>query len=78
LPDEWFVWLDADTWFVRHPGHPLRVLARAPVHASLESDACRPENQRPDWWGCPLAKYAALMRSMEVRNKAIFNVNAGF
>ena len=75
---DWFVWLDAYTWFVRHPGDVLRVLAGAPVHASLESDACRADNQRPDWWGCPLGKYAALMRSMGVRSRAIFNVNAGF
>jgi hypothetical protein len=75
---DYFIWLDADTWFVRHPGDVLRVLSGAPVHASLESDACRPDHQRPDWWDCPLAEYAALMRAMGVRSRAIFNVNAGF
>jgi hypothetical protein len=78
LDYDYFIWLDADTWFTRHPGDPLRVLQGAPVHASLESDACAAGNQRPDWWNCPLPRYAQLMRSMGVQSRAIFNVNAGF
>jgi hypothetical protein len=74
---DYFMWLDADTYFVRHPGDVLRVLQGAPVHASLESDACSPHAQRPDWWGCPLPVYAGLMESRGVRSRAIFNVNAG-
>jgi len=78
LPHEYFVWLDADSYFVRDPGNILRVLAGAPVHASLESDACGPNNIRTDWRGCPLPIYAHLMRSAGVRGKSIFNVNGGF
>jgi hypothetical protein len=75
---DYFVWLDADTWFVRHPGDVLRVLHGSPVHSSLESDACHPKNERPDWWGCSLKNYATLMRFKGVRSRAVFNVNAGF
>jgi hypothetical protein len=50
----------------------------SPVHSSLESDACLPNNLRPDWWGCALKDYATLMRFMGVRSRAIYNVNAGF
>ncbi len=75
---DYFVWLDADTYFVRNPGDVLRVMQGAPVHASLESDACLPENTRADWWQCPLPNYAGLMEARGVRSKAIFNVNAGF
>ena len=78
LKYDYFVWLDADTYFVRNPGNVLRVLHGSPVHASLESDACRPGNRRPDWWGCSLSNYATLMRFKGVRSNAIFNVNAGF
>jgi hypothetical protein len=78
LDYDYFVWLDADTWFVRNPGDVLRALQGAPVHASLESDACRPGTRRPDWWGCPLDRYASLMRALGVRSQAVFNVNAGF
>jgi len=75
---DYFIWLDADSWFVRNPGNPLRVLHGSPVHSSLESDACNPANIREDWWDCSLKNYATLMRFKGVRSKAIFNVNAGF
>lgn len=75
---EYFVWLDADSWFVRDPGDVLRVLRGAPVHASLESDACDPRNVRPDWWGCSLKNYVTLMRFRGVHCRSVFNVNAGF
>ncbi|MHB8520226.1 MAG: hypothetical protein ACYDH9_05660 [Limisphaerales bacterium] len=75
---DYFVWLDADTYFVRNPGDVLRVLQGSPVHATLEADAAAPNNRRPDWWGCPLSKYAKLMRFKGVNSNSIFNVNAGF
>src|SRR5207253_1679912 len=57
---DYFIWLDADTYFVRNPGDVLRVLHGSPIHATLESDACSPDTVRPDWWGCPLPKYVQL------------------
>ena len=78
LPYDYFVWLDGDTVFVRNPADLLGLMQGSPVHASLESDVCRPENRRPDWWGCPLPMFAALMRSQGVRSREIYNVNAGF
>lgn len=78
LPFDYFVWLDADSWFVRDPGDVLRVMQGAPVHSSLESDACDPRNVRPDWWECSLKNYATLLRFRGVHSHAIFNVNAGF
>jgi hypothetical protein len=68
---DYFVWLDSDNYFVRHPGDVLRVLAGAPVHATLESDLCRSGNQRSDWWGCPNAEFVNLMRAKGVRSNAI-------
>lgn len=78
LPHDYLVWLDADSYFVRDPGNILRMLEGAPVHASLESDVCGPNNIRTDWRGCPLPIYAHLMRSGGVGGKSIFNVNGGF
>lgn len=78
LEYDYFVWLDADTYFVRHPGDLLRLMQGSPVHASLESDACHVGNVRPDWWGCSLKNYVTLMRFLGVRSTSIFNVNAGF
>ncbi len=78
LPHDYFVWLDADNYFVRDPGNILRVLNGAPMHASLESNLCGPNNIRTDWRGCPLPIYTHLMRSAGVGGKSIFNVNGGF
>lgn len=78
LPYHHFVWLDADTCFVRNPGDILRVLQGAPVHASLESDLCSAKCQRQDWRGCPLPILTHLMRAQGVRGKSIYNVNGGF
>jgi hypothetical protein len=74
---DYFVWIDADTYFVRNPGDVLWVMQGSPVHASLESDACDRNTRRPDWWGCPLPVYAALMEARGVRSRSIFNANAG-
>ena len=75
---DYFVWLDADSYFVRNPGDVLRVLHSSPVHATLECDACDPNNRRMAWWECALSRYARLMRAKGVTSKSIFNVNAGF
>ncbi len=75
---DYFVWIDADSWFVRNPGDPLRVLQGSPVHASLESDATNPDNKRDEWWDCSLKNYITLMRFKGVRSHSVFNVNAGF
>lgn len=74
---DYFVWLDSDNYFVRNPGDVLRVLKGSPLHVSLESDLLSPGNIRPEWWGCPSAKFASLMHSKGVRSKSIFNVNGG-
>lgn len=74
---DYFVWLDSDTYFVRHPGDVLRVLRGSPLHIALESDLCLPHNQRPEWWGCPNPQCSALMRAKGVRSKSVFNVNGG-
>jgi hypothetical protein len=72
-----YVWLDADNWFVRHPGDVLRVLGNDPVHACLESDVTRRGSKRSDWWGIPLDRFVELMRAKGVRRQSIYNTNAG-
>ena len=78
LKYDYFVWLDADTVFVRHPGDVLRVLQGAPVHASLESNTALPHPVQPDWGICALSNFTKLMRFSGVRSEAIFTVNGGF
>lgn len=75
---DYFIFLDADTYFVRKPENILNCLKNSPVHASLESDCTSLENKRKDWWGCDLKEYCNLMKEFGVKNKKIYNVNAGF
>ena len=75
---KYYVFLDADTYFVRHPGDVLRVLYGAPVHGHLESDCTYAGNTRKDWWGCPLPTYVQLIKESGVNSNGIFNINAGF
>ena len=66
LDYDYFVFLDADNFFVRKPDDVLSVMQLSPIHVSLESCCFYSGNKRPDWWGCPLGKYDELMRSAAV------------
>ncbi|MCI0539760.1 MAG: hypothetical protein L0Z50_31515 [Verrucomicrobiales bacterium] len=74
---DYFIWLDSDSYFVRNPGNILKVMGHSPIHIALERDLCCPENRRPNWWDCPNATFAELMRAKGVRSNSIFNVNGG-
>jgi hypothetical protein len=78
LKYDYFVWLDADSFFVRNPGDVLRVLQGAPVHASLEHDAASRDHVQPDWQRCSLSNFTKLMRFNGVRSRGVFTVNSGF
>lgn len=72
-----FVFLDADTLFLRKPPPLLPLLEKSPVHAFLECD-CSKATLRKAWWGCQLDEYIQLMRDCGVITQKIYNLNAGF
>lgn len=74
---ETFVFLDADTLFVRKPPPLQYLMLDSPVHAFFECDCTTPA-LRPSWWGCPLEEYVKLMRDCGVTTERVYNVNAGF
>lgn len=74
---DYFIFIDADSWFVRNPENILDRCHNSPVHIGLESD-CTGENLvRDDWWDCPLPTYVQLMREKGVRSSKVYNMNAG-
>ncbi len=75
---EYYVWLSPDTFFVRHPGNLLEVLAGAPVHATFQGDVLAAKNRADTWEGCSLKNIATLMRFCGVRNRSIFTTSSGF
>lgn len=80
LDYDYFVFLDADNFFVRHPGPGTfdRLLRRNPWFVQLESDCTSKFVSRGDWWGCPIKWYPLLLRYHGVQAKRIYNCNAGF
>ncbi len=60
---EYFVWLDSDTWFTRHPGDlKAQLLRKNMMWCQLESELTSPKNSKPDWWGVKPAQIIELFR----------------
>lgn len=76
LDFDYYVFLDADNWFVRHPGDPGRWLSGSPLHLTLEADLTRAESV-PVWWEYSAGTIAALMHAAGVRHRSVHTVNAG-
>lgn len=72
-----FVFLDADSLFVRKVPDLHCLMTDGPAHAFLECDCTYP-SLRKSWWGCPLPEYVQMMRDCGVTSQGVYNVNAGF
>jgi hypothetical protein len=85
---DYVVWIDADNYFVRHPGDFTDLLRDNKWFIQLESEMTSPLVKRGDWWGCPTQYFPLLVRYFLLRNgtpdttewsgKRIWNTNAGF
>lgn len=74
-----FIYLDADTLFLRQPPLPLIDLMNGdPLHLFFESDFTLPKLHRQTWWGSPLPTFIDLMRECGVTSPHIYNINGGF
>lgn len=78
LDYDFFIFLDADNYFVRKPGHLLDLMEDSPFHSFLEGDCCLESNVRKEWHYCPLHTYVQFMRECGVTSKQICTMNAGF
>lgn len=77
LSYDYFIWLDADSFFVRHPADPLRALRGAPLHVVLESNLASAGNRAKSWWDCPNERLIEMMSAAGVRSRAVYNVDGG-
>ncbi len=64
---EYFVWLDADTVFIRKPRDILSTLSRSPIHVPLDRNLSDLEEDF-EWKGVSLFALRDLMRSAGVRD----------
>ena len=76
---DFFVFLDADNFFVRDPGQGMfqRLLRNNSSFVQLESECTNKFVVRGDWWGCPIKWYPLLLRYHGVKSAMIYNCNAG-
>ncbi len=77
LDHDYFIWLDADTCFVRHPVDPLRALQGSPLHVALETDLTPAGLARESWRGCSIEPLLAWMRLKGVRHRSIYSLSGG-
>lgn len=77
LDYDYFIYLDADTFFVRKPPKLLPLMHGSPIHFFLESLVTVP-TRRQEWWNCPLEVYVEMLRGCGVTTKDIYCLNGGF
>jgi hypothetical protein len=76
LDYQYFIYLDADTIFVRNPGNLIELMHQSPLHFFLETNCILP-TKRKEWWNCPIHKYVQMMRTCGVTTEHIYNLNSG-
>lgn len=80
LDYEYFVCLDTDNYFVRHPGDFSELLRDEPIWVSMEGDLAAPDAAK-NWWGIGgnpgLPSLVDTMRSFGISSKNVWNTNAG-
>ncbi len=77
LDYDYFVWLDSDTWFTRHPGDLLPLLRQNPVWIQMESEMTSELNRQGDWWGARFVDLFKYFRSKGVKSDKLWNTNGG-
>ena len=65
---DYFVWLDADTVFVRNPVDVLGALGRSPIHIPLEANLSALKEDT-EWKGVSLHKLRELMQQQGIVNE---------
>ena len=80
---DYVVWIDADNYFVRHPGNFENLLRDNKWFAQMESEMTGGLVKRGDWWGCPAPWFPVLIRYHLMLDglpspERVWNTNAGF
>lgn len=78
LDYDYFVFMDADNYFVANPGNLEALMVNNKIFCQMENEITSPKVKRKDWWGCPIDKYKSLFSRMGLKLDKIYNTNAGF
>lgn len=77
LDYDYFVWLDSDNYFVRHPGNLSNLIRNNRIWVLMESEATSPLCKHKEWWGCPIPDYVRLLTDYGVTAEKKYNTNGG-
>lgn len=77
LDYDYFVWLDADHYFVRKPRSIMEHVDGGLVMVPMENEISSVENKRGDWWGVPTRNTIDLFREFGCKGRKIYNTNGG-
>ena len=78
LDYDYYVFLDADNYFVKNPGDLSHLMTNQKVFIQMENEISSPKVKRGDWWGCPVNQYKSLFEETGLIVDKIYNTNAGF
>jgi hypothetical protein len=78
LDYDYYVFLDADNYFVSNPGDLSLLMKNQKVFIQMENEITSPKVKRGDWWGCPVEQYRPLFEETGLITDKIYNTNAGF
>jgi len=78
LDYDYFVFLDADNYFVSNPGDMEKIIGDEKVFIQMENEATSPKMVQNNWWSIPIKYYPKFLREFGVTSKKIYNTNAGF
>jgi hypothetical protein len=75
---DYYVFLDADNYFVKNPGNLSLLMTGHKIFAQMENEITSSNAKRKDWWGCPISEYKPLFEETGLVLDRIYNTNAGF
>lgn len=78
LSYDYFVFLDADNYFIRNPGDLTSLMIGNKIFCQMENEITSSNVTRKDWWGCPIDKFKPLYTRLGLKLDRIYNTNAGF
>jgi len=79
LDYDYFVFFDADNYFVKNPGNLSDLMAPTDkVFVQMENDCSPYRSKRGDWWSCPIKDYGKFLNEQGAKSDIYYNTNAGF
>jgi hypothetical protein len=74
---DYYVFLDADTYFTKNPGNIVDIMGEDKVYIQLQNECIPSKSLRTNWWSCPIGKYCDMLKEYGVKSDTYYDVNAG-